>query len=57
MPTTSFDKQFVIHEHTDAERLVELLKRKNPIQITKRDLKADSEKGIAALKKYLTPRQ
>lgn len=53
MPTSSFDKQFVIHDHADAERLIELLKKDNPIQITKRDLKADSEKAIAALMKIL----
>lgn len=51
MPTSSFDKRFVVHDPADAERFRTTLSKTNPIKITPRDLKADSEKGIAALKK------
>lgn len=55
MATVSFDKQFVVHDAADIERFKAMLERKKPVKVTQRDLKADSEKGIASLRKVLSP--
>ncbi len=54
MATASFDKQFVVRDAADVERFKAMLERKNPVKVTQRDLKADSEKGIASLRKVLS---
>lgn len=55
MATVSFDKQFVVRDAADVARFKERLEQKNPVRITPRDLKADSDKGIASLRKVLSP--
>ena len=53
MATSSFDKNFVVKDSDAITRVHNQLNRKNIITVNKKDIKADSSKGISLLKQSL----
>lgn len=54
MATASFDKSFVVNDEKAIKQIQFDLKNPHKVTIIKRDLKADSEKGIQLLKQQLS---
>lgn len=54
MATASFDKGFVVKDKESIERIHYDLAHPHVVQITKRDYKAESKRGIKLLKQRLS---
>lgn len=53
MATSSFDKGFTVKDKKTANRVHKQLERKNTVWVVKKDVKAESTKGVDLLKRSL----
>lgn len=53
MATSSFDKGFVVKDSKISVKVHKQLEKKNTVHVTRKDVKAESIKGVALLKQSL----
>ncbi len=53
MATSSFDKAFIVKDSKTADKIHKQLETKNSVSVVRKDVKAESSKGVALLKRSL----